>query len=911
MKKKKLILLSVIFLMPSLMAFIGGAYSFLNKLASAYAQQMPFSSQYYTNSFVVNPAFTGNGDYINAFLTHRSQWTGLAGAPQTSYLTADGPLKNKNMGLGMRVHTDVTDIISRVGAFANYSYKLKLNDSSHLYFGVALGALSNKLDFSKAVIKDNSDPFLFQQSRSKTVISADLGVAYVWKRLTVGFAIPQFFGNSIKYTILNDDNTYYNLKRHYQGTIKYEFDVIKEKGITAYPLVMFRSVKGAPFQYDINGVVDWKNKGWFGLTFHSNYAFAISAGARYKNFIFGYAYDIGVNKVRSYLGTTSEFLLGYTFAERKKSPDLDELQDNNDSLLFSKINKDSLQSLILAQLKAIADSNKAELAKGKGLDNDGQSAYISGRLIDEQGNPVPDATVEVVNKSNNQVVARPITGSDGTVRVAVPPGKTYDVVFNKSGYLYKPMNVTVPETPGFEWSLKDVTLQKLEVGKKVVLNNILFDLNRATLKSESYAELEQTVKLIKDIPSLEMEVSGHTDNVGSASANKQLSEQRAKAVMDYLVSKGCDQNRLTYKGYGASQPIADNASENGRKINRRTEFKVLKVDGDVTVVSGTDALANSNSNSNTTQKYRSSENDALLAQLKQKTDSYQQQIDELKALVANSKSSNTVAAPVDDARIAALQAKSDSNQAELEQLKAELVKSKISSLSTGDASVTDLKAKSDANAAEIEALKVELAKSKLTNTPVDDSKVVALTAKSDANAAEIEALKAELGKTKSATPADEFRLAKLQSKADSNKVEIDALKAKLASVPAEDPKVAELKAKSDANTAEIEALKAELAKSKLASVSVEDSKLVELKSKADSNKVELAALKAKLASVPAEDPKVAELKAKSDANTAEIEALKAELAKSKLASTPVEDSKVAELKAKSDANAAEIEALKA
>ena len=88
---------------------------------SAIAQQIPFSSQYYTNPFVTNPAFTGNHDRVNAFLTHRSQWTGIAGAPQTSYLTLDGPIEAKNIGLGLNLYSDVTDITSRVGAFANYS----------------------------------------------------------------------------------------------------------------------------------------------------------------------------------------------------------------------------------------------------------------------------------------------------------------------------------------------------------------------------------------------------------------------------------------------------------------------------------------------------------------------------------------------------------------------------------------------------------------------------------------------------------------------------------------------------------------------------------------------------------------------------------------------------------------------
>ncbi|MCD4682013.1 MAG: OmpA family protein, partial [Bacteroidales bacterium] len=102
-----------------------------------------------------------------------------------------------------------------------------------------------------------------------------------------------------------------------------------------------------------------------------------------------------------------------------------------------------------------------------------------------------------------------------------------------------------------------------------------FDFDKATLRSESANELDRLVKMLIDVPTMKIEISGHTDNVGSDNYNKQLSEDRAKAVVDYLIEKGIDQDRLTYAGYGETQPIADNDTEEGRQVNRRTEFKVL------------------------------------------------------------------------------------------------------------------------------------------------------------------------------------------------------------------------------------------------------------------------------------------------------------------------------------------------
>ena len=324
---------------------------------TGFAQQLPFSSQYYTNQFVTNPAFTGNKESTNAFLTHRSQWTGMAGAPQTSYLTIDGPIEVKNIGLGLNLYSDVTDIISRVGVSGNYSYKLSINDDNKILFGLALGVINNKIDFSKTLVRDTDDPFLFTQTQSKTVFNADFGLGYTWKKLEVGFTIPQLLGNKIKYRSNDDAYGYYRLERHYIGAVKYVFDVIKDKEITAYPLIMVRGASGSPFQYDVNAVIDWKKIGWFGITYHSNNAIALSVGVRYKNLSIGYAYDLGIGKIKSFTGSSSEFLLGFTFGTTKKEI-LPEMANTPEP-------KDTLTEALLSKLKTKSEYNEAEIDKLK------------------------------------------------------------------------------------------------------------------------------------------------------------------------------------------------------------------------------------------------------------------------------------------------------------------------------------------------------------------------------------------------------------------------------------------------------------------------------------------------------------------------------------------------------------------
>lgn len=289
-----------------------------NNAGHLYAQQLPFSSQYYTNQFVTNPALTGNHTTVNTFITHRSQWVGIPGAAQTSYLTLDGPLDIQDIGLGLKLYTNSTELISTSGALATYSYKIKLNDNNSLNLGLAMGALSNRVNYEKVKVIDVNDPKLLNQQQSKAIFSADFGLLYTWKKLEAGFVVPQMLANKINYGSFdaNASGSYYSLARHYQGSVKYEFDISKKKEITAYPLFMFRAVKGAPLQYDVNAVVDWKEKGWFGLTYHSNYAVAVSAGIRYKNLCLGYAFDVGINKLRTSTGSSAEFLLGYVFKKK-------------------------------------------------------------------------------------------------------------------------------------------------------------------------------------------------------------------------------------------------------------------------------------------------------------------------------------------------------------------------------------------------------------------------------------------------------------------------------------------------------------------------------------------------------------------------------------------------------------------
>ncbi|MDU0369217.1 OmpA family protein [Hymenobacter endophyticus] len=204
-----------------------------------------------------------------------------------------------------------------------------------------------------------------------------------------------------------------------------------------------------------------------------------------------------------------------------------------------------------------------------------QVTILKGIVTDEASKQPIEATIDVIDNSLNQTIASfQSNGQSGRYLVSLPSGVNYGIVVRKDGYLFHSENFDLPAKAAYSEVVKDIALKKLDVGVKVVLNNIFFDFDKATLRKESTNELERLQKLLVETPALRLEISGHTDNVGKAEYNKDLSQRRAKAVVDYLVAKGIDKGRLTFAGYGDTQPVASNASKTGRQLNRRTEFKV-------------------------------------------------------------------------------------------------------------------------------------------------------------------------------------------------------------------------------------------------------------------------------------------------------------------------------------------------
>jgi outer membrane protein OmpA-like peptidoglycan-associated protein len=200
---------------------------------------------------------------------------------------------------------------------------------------------------------------------------------------------------------------------------------------------------------------------------------------------------------------------------------------------------------------------------------------FKGITIDALTRKPVEAQIDITDNATGKVIETFTTNSaTGKFIITLPSGKNYGIAVKAPGYLFHSENFDIPSGAEDNLVNKTIELKNIAIGSKIALRNIFFDVNKATLRAESNAELDRLVQLLKDVPKLKIEISGHTDNTGSASLNETLSQQRADAVVTYLMNHGIAGDRLTAKGYGSSRPIASNNTEDGKQQNRRTEFEI-------------------------------------------------------------------------------------------------------------------------------------------------------------------------------------------------------------------------------------------------------------------------------------------------------------------------------------------------
>ncbi|MES2274756.1 MAG: OmpA family protein [Bacteroidota bacterium] len=202
--------------------------------------------------------------------------------------------------------------------------------------------------------------------------------------------------------------------------------------------------------------------------------------------------------------------------------------------------------------------------------------YVKG-IIRDVGTKQPlEAAVEIIDLEKDLPVYQDYSSvTAGDFLATLTSGKNYGLNISKNGYLFYSENFSLVGHQAKNPFNISVLLEPIEVGSKVILKNIFFDTNRFDLQPISMAELKKLIDFLAINPTVKIEISGHTDDVGNDQINQTLSENRAKSVFQYLIDHGVSAGRLVFKGYGKTQPIVPNTNDESRAQNRRTEFKVI------------------------------------------------------------------------------------------------------------------------------------------------------------------------------------------------------------------------------------------------------------------------------------------------------------------------------------------------
>jgi hypothetical protein len=204
--------------------------------------------------------------------------------------------------------------------------------------------------------------------------------------------------------------------------------------------------------------------------------------------------------------------------------------------------------------------------------------YLKGKVYDRDTKLPLEARFSLIDIEKDSLIIGAMSDKiNGEFLVCLPGNRDYALNVSREGYLFYSDHFPLSEIKSsLDPVLKNIPLEPVAVGNSMVLRNIFFATDQFELKSESFPELDKLVRFLEDNPSIRIEIGGHTDDEGSEEYNSVLSRNRANSVYSYLVDSGIAPNRMSYKGYGESQPVSPNDSEENRAVNRRTEIKIVE-----------------------------------------------------------------------------------------------------------------------------------------------------------------------------------------------------------------------------------------------------------------------------------------------------------------------------------------------
>jgi type IX secretion system PorP/SprF family membrane protein len=277
-------------------------------------QQLPQYTQYMLNDLAINPAVAGKNDYADVRSNNRYQWVGITDAPRTYMLTLHSPLKNRHMGLGTHIYTDIVGPTRRVGIKVAYAYHIKIAEKTRISLGLNAGIQQWGIDGHKLYLHDAGDDNLLTQYQTRIVPDFGAGLYVHNEKWYIGFSAPQLYQSPIKLYPNGDHKG--RLVTHFLLNGAYKFDINDDFKIE--PSFLAKYASPAPVKLDVGARVIYKEQVWLGGGYRHNDAFTALVGFMYKNYLMiGYSYDFTTTNIKRYSTGTHELMLGLRFSKQQ------------------------------------------------------------------------------------------------------------------------------------------------------------------------------------------------------------------------------------------------------------------------------------------------------------------------------------------------------------------------------------------------------------------------------------------------------------------------------------------------------------------------------------------------------------------------------------------------------------------
>jgi type IX secretion system PorP/SprF family membrane protein len=522
------------------------------------AQQLPHYSLYMLNEAIINPASLSSKTENELTIMLKEQWASFEGAPSTQSISYNH-LNHHKFKRGINVVNDVTGPISMLNATISGSYILPSKGKNSLALGGSASIMQYIFDNNQITLEDDGvlDPII-NGGVDKVLGNSFTASAYYFNSdYFVGLSVPNIIGSSLD---ISENNSNNKLENHYYLNGGINFDLKNKYKVK--PSVLIKKIGATPVQFDVNMRTIYDDFIWGGVTYRTGDAVALLMGLNYTNYNFAYSYDITTSSIRIPSAGSHGLLFTYKFKSKRNDKDKDGIYDEED---------DCPRIPGLLALKGCPDKDKDGIKDSEDECPEEFGLKINNGCPDKDSDGVVDKKDECPELPGlPKFKGCPDTDGDGLQDAyddcPTERGPIQNHGCPKGASNTDTVYITVTDTVYITIN-NDTDLKK-------VFKDVKFESDKYILTYSSILVLSEVSNYL-DEKALNIHITGHTDSQAPDEYNMELSENRVKAVQNYLVSKGISKSRIKIDWKGETEPIATNNTEEGRENNRRVELLIL------------------------------------------------------------------------------------------------------------------------------------------------------------------------------------------------------------------------------------------------------------------------------------------------------------------------------------------------